>query len=466
MIIPPVATKYSLTLDLLTRGSGYGFMGSAVTSLVYALNWLAYAGLEAAFMASALHTEWSGVPLSVWYVLTSLITIPINWYGVTQNDFIQRFTWPLFLAGLVWLTWKVVGHPMHGSFGSPGISAANFFGAFGALLPNVVIQVLGACDFARFLRRRELRKGMLLCGVAVIWLVYVVSMPIGAFLAIYTKQANPGIYAASVMGAAGAFWVVITQLRINNINFYSGSLALANFSSRILRFVPGRRFFILVTGAITVATTELGIVNHVVKVVTVLGMFLLAWAATLLADLLVLKPILGVQPSDIEHRRGYLVDWGIPSLVSLAVACAVGAVLNLANVPDPTYGPFVADCAALLIGFVGPIAAQLIAPQRWPRLARVPEAAWVDDLSRTEEELEEPANALSCDVCGTVAMRQDLLTCPVTPNHVICSVCCSAHRTCHDVCKKPPTFAISDDETRRKLGITPQDQQAAASPMP
>jgi hypothetical protein len=29
-----------------------------------------------------------------------------------------------------------------------------------------------------------------------------------------------------------------------------------------------------------------------------------------------------------------------------------------------------------------------------------------------------------------------LLTCPVTEGGVICSVCCSSHSTCGDVCKR------------------------------
>ena len=49
-------------------------------------------------------------------------------------------------------------------------------------------------------------------------------------------------------------------------------------------------------------------------------------------------------------------------------------------------------------------------------------------------------------------MRQDLLTCPVTANHVICSVCCSAHATCHDVCKKgPSTSRIGEQEIRDRF---------------
>jgi hypothetical protein len=49
-------------------------------------------------------------------------------------------------------------------------------------------------------------------------------------------------------------------------------------------------------------------------------------------------------------------------------------------------------------------------------------------------------------------MRQDMVTCPVTDSHVLCSVCCAAHRTCGERCKKE-NFQLSDVEVRRHLEI-------------
>jgi hypothetical protein len=91
-VIARVTAEYGISLDLLTRGSGFGFMGSSITSLIYALNWLMYAGIEAAFLASAVHAQWDGIPLRLLYVVASLVLIPVNWYGFVQNDFFQRIT--------------------------------------------------------------------------------------------------------------------------------------------------------------------------------------------------------------------------------------------------------------------------------------------------------------------------------------------------------------------------------------
>lgn len=442
-IIARVTAQYGISLDLLTRGSGFGFMGASITSLIYALNWLMYAGIEAAFLASAVHAQWGGIPLRLLYVVAALVLIPINWYGFVQNDLFQRITWPVYVVGLVWLMISTFNdHPV-GSLSSPGVSIGTLAGAFGALLPNVVIQVLGTGDYARFVRRDQVGRAMVMGPFMVILLVYLVAFPIGALLALATNETNPGVYAAGAIGVSGVIWIIVTQIRINNMNYYSGSLALANFSARVLRFVPGRRFWVCAVGVITIFTTQLGIVNHLVETLQVLGTFCLAWAGALAADILVVKPRLGVPPSWVEHRRGYLRDWGVPSLVGLIAGCLVGSLLALAKLPSANYGPLLGEFLAVAIGFLAPLVVWRFSPASVSLQARAPAAGWYDDLRLTDEQLEAPENLETCGACGIRAMRQDMLQCPVTPGGVICSVCCSAHGTCHDVCKTDGTPAAA-----------------------
>lgn len=49
-------------------------------------------------------------------------------------------------------------------------------------------------------------------------------------------------------------------------------------------------------------------------------------------------------------------------------------------------------------------------------------------------------------------MRQDMVTCPVADSHVLCSVCCAAHRSCGERCKTED-FQVPDAEIRRHLDI-------------
>jgi purine-cytosine permease-like protein len=452
-VIARVTAMTGLDLDLITRGSGFGFLGSAVTSLIYAVNWMMYAAIEAAYLGTALHTEWPVLPAPVWFLLTGFVSVPICWYGFTQNDFVQRWLGPIFLVGLAWLVIAGVrSSTLSPSFSSPGFSAVGFLGALGALLPNVVIQILGTGDFSRFIRKTEVKRAMVVGPFVVIAAVYLISFPAGAVLALYTGSDNPGTYITGVLGFFGVIWVTATQLRINNMNFYSGSLALANFASRILHWVPGRRFWVVFVGAAAFVGAMLHVEEHLIGVVSFMGIFCLAWLGVLIADICVIKPKLGVPPAHVEHRRGYLAKWGLPALGSLLVGAGVGAVLSMAAIPDAVAGPILGDVLAFGIGFGGPIVVELVARGRFARLARQPAPDWVDDFSRTDEEMESDENMLPCGICAEKVMRQDMVTCPVTDSHVLCSVCCAAHRTCGERCKTED-FAPSDADVRRQLEI-------------
>jgi hypothetical protein len=62
------AARYGLDMDLLTRGAGFGYLGSTITSLIYAVFTFIFFALEAAIMALALQmvVDW---PLQWCYVI-------------------------------------------------------------------------------------------------------------------------------------------------------------------------------------------------------------------------------------------------------------------------------------------------------------------------------------------------------------------------------------------------------------
>ena len=61
------AARYGVDIDLLTRGAGFGYLGSTLTSLIYATFTFIFFALEAAIMAMALEVLFS-VPLTFGYV--------------------------------------------------------------------------------------------------------------------------------------------------------------------------------------------------------------------------------------------------------------------------------------------------------------------------------------------------------------------------------------------------------------
>src|ERR1700739_4515947 len=76
------AAKYGVDIDLLTRGAGFGYLGSTVTSLIYAPFPFIFFAIEAAIMSLALEM-WFGLPLSLGYIISSVIVIPLVTHGIT-----------------------------------------------------------------------------------------------------------------------------------------------------------------------------------------------------------------------------------------------------------------------------------------------------------------------------------------------------------------------------------------------
>jgi cytosine/uracil/thiamine/allantoin permease len=91
------AAKYGVDMDLLTRGAGFGYLGSTLTSLIYASFTFIFFALEAAIMGQALQMllDW---PLVVCYLVSSLVVIPLVTHGITLISRLQLWTQPVWLV--------------------------------------------------------------------------------------------------------------------------------------------------------------------------------------------------------------------------------------------------------------------------------------------------------------------------------------------------------------------------------
>src|SRR4051812_34202798 len=74
------AARYGVDMDLLTRGAGFGYLGSTITSLIYASFTFIFFALEAAVMAYALELALN-IPPSWGYLICALVVIPLVTHG-------------------------------------------------------------------------------------------------------------------------------------------------------------------------------------------------------------------------------------------------------------------------------------------------------------------------------------------------------------------------------------------------
>src|SRR5579863_621812 len=157
------AASYGLDIDLLTRGAGFGYLGSALSSLVYAIFTFVFFAIEAAIMAIALEMG-LGIPLQVGYALSSLIVIPLVAYGITLIGSLQLWTQPIwtvlqlspFLALAIiapdnfqnWISYPGVDGM------KPGFNLV-LFGAAASVMFSVMGQIGEQADFLRFMAPRD-----------------------------------------------------------------------------------------------------------------------------------------------------------------------------------------------------------------------------------------------------------------------------------------------------------------------
>src|SRR5689334_23032753 len=105
------AARYNLDLDLITRGSGFGYYGSVVTNVIFATFTFIFFALEGSIMAQGLELG-LGLPLWLGYALSTLIIFPLVVYGMSLLSKLQLWTTPLWLVLMVApFVYLLVGHP-------------------------------------------------------------------------------------------------------------------------------------------------------------------------------------------------------------------------------------------------------------------------------------------------------------------------------------------------------------------
>ncbi len=444
------AAHYGVDIDLLSRGAGFGYIGSTITSLIYASFTFIFFALEAAIMASALELLF-GLPLSIGYLVSSLMVIPLVTHGITLISRFQLWSQPLWLVlqltpfvFILSKEWSAVdqwvAYPGIASEEGSGFNVI-FFGAASGVLFSLVAQIGEQVDFLRFLPQNDKKHrwrwwaAMISAGPG--WVIVgAIKILAGSFLAVLAI--NHGVAPDLVddpiqmyliafsylnqspmatLALAGIF-VVICQLKINVTNAYAGSIAWSNFFSRLTHSHPGRVVWLVFNVIIALLVMELGVYAALENILGIYSNAAVAWVGALVADLVINKP-LGLSPRHIEFKRAHLYDIN---------PVGVGAMLLASIMGITSYAGEFGELAQALSPYITLFTAFLASPI----IAIATKGRYY--IARPASIVASDHETLSCKVCENSFEAEDMATCPAYGG-AICSLCCSLDARCHDQCK-------------------------------
>lgn len=457
------AARHGVDMDLLTRGAGFGYMGSTLTSLIYASFTFIFFALEAAVMAYALELA-LGIPPTWGYLVCALVVIPLVTHGVSAISRLQLWTQPLWLVMLV-VPFVYVPMRDPGAFsgithyaGDQQASGGFDLHLFGAALTvgvALVTQMGEQADYLRFMpartaaNRRAWWAGVLAGGPG--WVVLGVLKMLGGALLAYLairhmvpvdRAVDPNqMYLAAYeyvfpnygwAVAATALFVVVSQLKINVTNAYAGSLAWSNFFSRATHSHPGRVVWVVFNTFIAFLLMEMNVFQALGQVLGLYSNIAIAWIMAVVADLVVNKP-LGWSPPGIEFKRAHLYDVNPVGVGAMVLASALSIAAHLG-----AFGPLAQSFSALIAMGVAFAAAPAIA---WATKGRY-------YLARTGRAAR--GSSRRCVVCEGVYEGPDMAHCPAYQGP-ICSLCCTLDARCGDLCKPQANLASQGAAALRAL---------------
>ncbi|WP_329106619.1 purine-cytosine permease family protein [Streptomyces sp. NBC_01439] len=441
--------RYNIDLDLITRGSGFGYYGSVLTSVIFASFTFIFFALEGSIMAQGLELG-LGLPLWLGYAVSTLMVIPLVVYGMKALSRLQVWTTPIWLLLMVGpLVYLIAEDPgtvdrflaYPGTDGDGAVNTASVMLGAGVCL-SLIAQIGEQIDYLRFMppktgaNKRAWWTAVIMAGPG--WVVLgALKQAIGVFLAVYiVAEVGPAAAPEPIQQFRSAFdammpaWsvvplavvlVVISQIKINVTNAYSGSLAWTNSFTRVTKHYPGRMVFVLVNLAFALALMEADMFSFLGSVLGFYSNCAIAWVVTVATDIGINKYVLKLSPLQPEFRRGMLHAVNPVGIVAFGAASGLSIAMYFHLLGD-TLQPY------------SPVAAAAIAFVVTPLMAVITKGRYY--LRRTDDGIREPlldadgnpsAAVLDCHVCHQSYERPDLTAC-VTHEAVVCSLCLSTDK--------------------------------------
>lgn len=340
-----IGQREGLSTSVIARWTGFGRWGSGLIGIVVALSLTGWFGVQTAVSAESLKTIIPIGPVWVWSLLFGLAVTAIVVYGFGSMAWVAYVTVPAFivLAGYLVIA-ELSRHDVDALMSSPPPGPVLSLGAGATLVAGgFIVGMVTTPDMTRFNRSaRDVVKQTLL-GVTLGELLMCMA---GVLLAHALRTDSVVDIVTTSSGFVGTLIIISGTLKINDWNLYSSTLGIVNTLQTSFGVVVNRRLVTIVVGVAGSVLAALGILDHFIDFLTVLGVVIPPIAGIMAAEYFIVRTWRGeldrstgglpaTEPTLVigtlvvwvlAAAVGYYVTWGISSLNSLVVA-TVGYLL-------------------------------------------------------------------------------------------------------------------------------------------
>lgn len=336
--------REGLSTSLLARWCGFGRIGAALVGLLIVVSLLGWFGVQNSVLAEgvshALNDQLSFGWIAAFCGIALTVLVA---FGFKALSWTAKLSVPLFCLVVGWIIYSLLqGQTLSSLLSLYPNGPPLTLGEGTTMIAGVII--IGALitpDLSRYCQNEK----------HVFWMI-IASVIVGEFIinaiAILVAQALNTSDVVTIMthsaGWIGLFSVILSAVKVNDINLYSSSLGFANF----LEILTGKKWsystLTLCLGIFGTALSVFGILNHFVDFLITLGVLFPPIAGIMLVDYYVLRThrkLLdmtreqGTLPDAASTPKigwpamaswvsgsavGFTIEWGIPSLNSLFAA--------------------------------------------------------------------------------------------------------------------------------------------------
>ena len=313
--------KEGLSTSILTRWTGFGRHGSSLISLAIAMSLVGWFGIQSGVAASGLTAFTPGVPEWVWALVVGLGVTAIVVFGFKSMAWTAYITVPAFLllAG-----WSIVIELRKHNLAElvqqapPGPTLSLAAGAT-LVAGGFIVGMVITPDMTRFNRKSSDVVKQTLVGVTLGEFTVALA---GVLLAHALRTNDIIAIVTSSSGFIGTIIIVAGTLKMNDWNLYSSSLGIVNFVETVFRRRVSRTHVTIVVGALGSILAALGILDHLVEFLTILGVLFPPIAGIMVAEYFVVKKWRRTLSSSAPALPATEPTWVVATLVVWIVSAA------------------------------------------------------------------------------------------------------------------------------------------------